>query len=450
MNMLRDVWNDLRTWLIRHSAVRQRAMRTNALAGRLSSVIEDFEPRIVPAALCDLAPAIVQGPDAAAPGDRITVNIEIDNLGAVASPRFQVEIRLSLDDVVDSQDQLLATVTRRKIAADGHAQWSQRLTLPENLPAGAYHIAVVVDPENQVSEQNEANNVLADAATITVFRDTLAGRVKYQKGSRPVEIHALGGELVPINPGITTWIVIHGRDESSASPDLVALARQIDQYQLGDQVLVLDWKKAAASGALGGQGENYIRPVAAWAAQALTDYGFTGLQLNLVGYSWGADVAAELSEDLGDVNSVLAIDPARDYPGGSYNPDLPGEVNFQAHAEHSWAFYATSSFPFGSPVQAGTSQHAVVLTGSDHFGIVSVVTSILALPANNPIAADFSLAALLTGSPLPTWQPDSYSSMGSLDLVNGQFDAVLVATLNGKAVSGLRYFDGSEEQSISA
>ncbi len=446
-----DFWNDLWSTLSGClGAPRRRRPTFSLCANAFGPSIEDFEPRIVPAALCDLTPVVVQGPESAAPGDRITVNLQIDNLGAVASPRFHVAIRLSLDGIMDSQDPLVATVAHRKIAADGNAQWTLRLKLPDILPVGTYHIGVVVDPGDQVPEQDEANNTLADAGTIAVFRNALIGRVKYQKGTKPVEIHALGGELAPINPGITTWIVIHGRDESSDSPDLVALAQQIDQYQSGDQVLVLDWKKAAASGLVGGQGENYIRPVAAWAAQALTEYGFAGQHLNLVGYSWGAEVAAEMSEDLGDVNSILAIDPARDYPGGSYNPDAPGEVDFQAHADHSWAFFATSSFPFGSPISASTAENTIVLTGSDHFGIVSVVTSILALPANNPVAAEFSLVSLLTGAPMPTWQPDKYSSDGSLDIASGKFDAVIVATVNGRSVAVLRYFDGAEEQTISA
>lgn len=437
-------------WLRTHLAVRRRTLRLNTVARKFASAIECFEPRIVPTAMCDLTATIVQGPAAAAPGDRITVDLKIENLGVVTSPRFQIEIRLSLDGIIDSQDQLLATVARRKVAAGANAEWSQRVKLPENLPAGTYHIAVVVDPGNQMAEQNESNNALADAGATAIFRNALTGRVKYLQGTRPVEIHASGDGRAAINPDTTTWIVIHGRNESSTSPDLVTLAQQIDQYQPGDQVLVLDWTKAAASGDLGGQGENYIRPVAAWAAQALTDYGFTGDHLNLVGYSWGAEVAAEISEDLGDVNSILAIDPARDYPGGSYNPDAPGEVDFQAHAAHSWAFFATSNFPFGSPISSSTADNAIVVTGSDHFGIVSVVTSVLALPANSPIAAEFSLAALLTGIPLPTWQQDSYSPLGDLDLVEGTFDAVLMATVNGKSVSALRYFNESEEQTVSA
>ena len=433
---------------MRHSPrVRRRATTAFGFAEyACGGFVEDLEPRVVPAALCDLTPVLIQTPDAAEPGDRIEVNLEIKNLGAATSPRFRVEIRLSADDIIDGQDQLLTTVIRRKIGAGGETQWSQRLKLPDDLTAGNYHIGVIVDPTHQVVEQDDANNALADVATIALFREQLTGRVTIQHRTKSVEIHAVGDAGAAINPDLTTWVVIHGRNESSTSPDLVAMAQQIDQYQAGDQILVLDWTAAAASGALGGQGENYIRPVAAWAAQALTEYGFTGQQLNLVGYSWGAEVAEELAEVLGEVNSILALDPARDYPGGSYDPESPGEVNLQAHAEQSWAFYATAGFPFGSPIVASTAEDAFVLTGSDHFGIVSVVTSILALSVDNPVSNAFSLGRLLTGVPQPIWQQGGYSSVGSLDLVDGEFDAVLVAAINGKAISAVRYFDGSEEE----
>ena len=254
-----------------------------------------------------------------------------------------------------------------------------------------------------------------------------------------------------MDPGLPTWIFIHGRNESPTAPDLVELAQQIDDFQSGDQILVLDWGLAAASGDLGGRGENYIRPVAEWAAAALADYGFSRESLNLVGYSWGAEVAAEIAEEFGKVNSVLAIDPARDYPGGSYNPDAPGEVSLREHAEESWAFYSTSSLQFGSPSVANTAENDIVVVGSDHFDIMRVVISLVALPADNPVAAEFSfLATLLTGASVPAWQVDSYLSTGELDLADGAFDAVLIATPDGKAVATLRYFDSGEEQTVSA
>jgi len=43
-------------------------------------------------------------------------------------------------------------------------------------------------------------------------------------------------------------------------------------------------------------GEDWIKPVAAWAADTLTRYGFVGSRLNLIGHSWGAYVSAEFAE----------------------------------------------------------------------------------------------------------------------------------------------------------
>jgi pimeloyl-ACP methyl ester carboxylesterase len=411
--------------------------------------IESLESRWLPSAVCDLKPSLVNGPESAAPGSRISIQTAVDNLGTSAASKFQVQYRLSLDAVIDDQDPLLATVTRKRISGEGTVQWSQTVTLPSDLPAGTYHISVIVDPANTIPEGNETNNSLADAGTITVASATLSGQVQYLKARRPVDLHVLGNSTASIDPTETTWIVIHGRNESSTSPNLVQLATQIDAYQPGDQVLLLDWRKAAKSGSIGGQGENYIRPVATWAAEALTAYGFSGQQLNLVGYSWGAEVAAEMAEVIGQVNAIMAIDPARDYPGGSYNPEAPGEVDFEAHADQSWAFFASSSLPFGSAINASTAEDAFVVTGSDHFGIVSLVTNLISLADQNAVGSDFPLTQLLTGIPVSTWVGSSYSSLGVLNVGTGTFDAVLIATPNGMAVQSLRFFDGSTEQSVS-
>ncbi len=412
--------------------------------------IESLEPRWLPAAVCDLTPLLLDGPDFAEPGSRISIQTTVDNFGTGGAPKFQVQYRLSLDGIVNDQDLLLTTVTRQRLNGNGEQQWTQSVSLPSDLPAGTYRLGVIVDPANTISEADETNNSLAEAGTIVVGRVSLTGRIHYLKARRPVEIHGLGNTATPIDPAATTWIVIHGRNGSAASPNLVQLADEIDQYQSGDQVLLLDWRKAAKSGTIGGQGENYIRPVASWAAEALTAYGFTGQQLNLVGYSWGAEVAAEMAEALGQVNSILAIDPARDYPGGSYNPEAPGEIDFEAHADQSWAFFASSNPTFGSGINASTAEDAVVVTGSDHFGIVSLVTDLISLPVQNAVGAYFPLTRLLSGLPVPSWIVGSYSSLGVLDQAGGVFDALLIAGPNGLAAQSLKYFDGANEQTILA
>lgn len=412
--------------------------------------VEALELRWLPTPLADLTPAMVQGPDSAEPGGRISIQAKIDNAGDAVAGKFQIEYRLSLDGTVDTQDVLLATVTRKKLAAGSQAQWSQSVTLPANLPAGIYHLAIVIDPANRIAEAKDSNNSLVSSQTILVAATNLTGRVGYLKAHRPVEIVPLGDVGAQIDPTRTTWIVIHGRNQSAASPNVVELAHQLDRYQPGDQVLLLDWNRAAKSSSVGGEGENYIRPVASWAAQALTAYGFTGSQLNLVGYSWGAEIAAEMSEIIGQVNSMVAIDPARDYPGGSYNPEASGEVNFSAHANHSWAFFASSNALFGSAAVATTAENAFVVLNSDHFGIVSLVTNLIAVPGEGGIGSYLSVARLLTGEPEVDWLVNRYSPQGVLDLATGTFEAVLIAATNGTTLESLKFCDSEGEQTIPA
>lgn len=412
--------------------------------------IESLEPRWVPAALSDLTPVLVDGPDIAAPGTKVAVETHVENLDSQASGKFRIEYRLTIDNPVNDHSVLLATVTQKSISGHDESDWSQTLKLPKELATGTYRLLVVVDPADRIPETNESNNSVLAADTIQIAQSALTGRVTFQHKSRPVSISALESSSLFINPSVTTWIVIHGRNQSAASTNIDALATQIDQYQPGDQVLLLDWGKAAASGAIGGQGEDYIRPVAQWAAQALTDYGFVGAQINLVGYSWGAEVAAEMAEVIGSVNSVLAVDPARDYPGGSYNPEAAGEVDLAAHANHSLAFFATSSLAFGSSIVASTAQTAVVATGTDHFGIVTLVTELLALPPQNPVAQLLPLSELLTGLPAAPWDDNSYSSTGIIGTDNGQFEIVLQAKTGEVAVESLSFFENGVEQTVEA
>jgi pimeloyl-ACP methyl ester carboxylesterase len=408
--------------------------------------VETLERRVVLTAVVDLTPTLVQFAPAA-PGDKTTAEATVKNLGPESTKSFQVEFRLSTDATINDQDILIKTVTRRRLGAGAESNWTQKITLPGDLPPGKYFLGVIVDPKHKISEQNEANNVLATPSASDILMTSLNGTVQFGRTKQPVSIKSLGGGDVSINPDITTWLVIHGRNQSAASPDMVQLATTIDGYQPGDQVLLLDWDKAAASGALGGNGENFIKPVAAWAATALQRYGFSGDQLNLVGYSWGSYVAAEMAENLGTVNSVLSIEAAKDYPGGDYNPEVPGEVDFAAHANQSWAFFATGD-SFGSAATSSTAEESFLIDGADHFKAVPLVTEILNPPQAGPLVATIPLSRLLTGTPQPLWPGKSYDVTGKLVNQEAVFDAVIETTPDGQHPVSVRYFDGKDEHTL--
>jgi len=390
--------------------------------------------------------------DYAAKGQSLAIETSIANRSSSdASLDYVVEFRLSLDRTLDSSDLLLGSVTRPGLAVSSLDKWTQQLTIPATALHARYFVTAAVRNSADVLE----DTAIDDQSTSVVF-SSLTGVVSYQGRSSSVFIRSYLGESTPILDSVPTWLVIHGRNSSPSSPNLVQLGTALDGVQPGDQVLVLDWSGAAASGSLGGAGENFIKPVATWGASALSVYGFTGGQLNIVGHSWGAYVGVELAERLpaprgkpGQANSIIAIDPATDFPGGSYNPLARGEVNFARNSKFSWAFYATGG-AFGSSVTASTAHESFVVTSTDHSKLVNVVAELVTLAAL-PTASPASLGGqfvfdrlLVSHSPNPAWRANSYQSSGRR-INTGTFEAVVRATPDGLGVKSLTFVAGLQE-----
>jgi pimeloyl-ACP methyl ester carboxylesterase len=233
------------------------------------------------------------------------------------------------------------------------------------------------------------------------------------------------------------------------------LSAAIDGYSPADQVLVLDWSAAAASGWIGGAGENYIIPVGTWMAGKLSSYGLTPDELNLVGHSWGAYVAAETAERVPapvgttpQVNSIVALDPAADYPGGSYNPTSSGQVNFARNSQIAWALYANGGL-YGSATTAATADESIVVRGSDHTKLVNVFTDVVRMNydgrqnggTTGSIVANLKLDRLLAPALNTAWVLNSYTSSGSK--ASGPFEAVIEAASGGTALRTFRYVNSS-------
>jgi len=279
----------------------------------------------------------------------------------------------------------------------------------------------------------------------------LQGTVSCNSKTHTVYLRPSTGNGAMIRNDVPTWIVIHGRNSSPSSANLVQLAAALDGYSISDQVLVLDWSAAAASGLLGGAGENCIKPVATWASSTLAGYGLSPDKLNLAGHSWGAYVAAELAErqPTAQVNSIVALDPAIDYWGGSYNPTASGEVNFARNSRFSWAFYAYGG-SLGSATTASTADESFVVKSTDHSKLVNAVANLVSIinarPAARQIDEQFVTQAgelrLLVGIPHPSWIPNSYSSSGKRS-ATGTFEAVITATRDKLGVLSLEFYNGS-------
>jgi len=396
--------------------------------------------------------------DHAMPGQEVAIEAAVANRSASdTSLDYVVEFRWSSDPVIDATDLLLAAIARPGLAPAAFDEWTQQVAIPESATHASYYVGMTLR-----SDGGAITDTALDHQSVAIVYSSLNGSVSYQGRVNSVAIRSYLGESVPILDDVPTWLVIHGRNSSPTSPNLVQLDHALERVQPGDQVLVLDWSAAAASGSLGGAGENFIKPVASWAASVLSGYGVSGAELNLVGHSWGAYVGAELAERMpaspgttaGQVNSIIAVDPAVDYPGGSYNPLARGEVNFARNSKYSWAFYAVRG-TFGSATTAATADEAFLVTASDHSKVVNVVADLFTLatsPAAGPtsLGGQFSFERLLvTHSPNSTWRPNSYDSVGRRTN-RGTFEAVVSATSDGFEVGSLKFATKQREFIYSA
>jgi pimeloyl-ACP methyl ester carboxylesterase len=249
-----------------------------------------------------------------------------------------------------------------------------------------------------------------------------------------------------INPSKQTWIVIHGRKSSSINTsggNIPRLAQAIASQQKDDQVLVLDWSDAARDPDLPDyhafSHEDWIEPVAEWAATALTTYGFSGSSLNLVGHSWGGSMTDEIAKRVpGGVNTIVALDPAENggidvgqvlrIAGGSYNPELKfglpsAQINFARDSKFSWAFHTSLDGSELTPTSAHES--FVVDTGLDlilppdaHDAAVNFFSYVLEHSTDNIGATIplFQLQRLLTHTAGP-WVPDQCTTLPFLDVL---------------------------------
>ena len=253
-----------------------------------------------------------------------------------------------------------------------------------------------------------------------------------------------------------TWIIIHGRDDTVLGAKgewarKIGDAIHADEGTKNDQILLLDWSEAAKSSQWVFDSEDWIEPVAIAASDLLRDLGFQGDNVYLIGHSWGAYVSAEIGEriplrdgsSLKRVHSLVALDPARDYVLGAYNPEA--SVNFTASALRSWAF--RSSY-LGSSYTPSTADEAIAVSTSTldsinaHSSIKAIFTDLLERP-NNGVSQHFRLSRLISGT-LDPWRTNQYyHQLLPIELVHYYYEAHLYSTVDSQRPHQLNYISAN-------
>ena len=116
-------------------------------------------------------------------GNSFSVNYQIQNTGVGTAAASTTKFYLSKDNVINANDYFLGSAFIGSLASNtSTANLTQNLTLPGAGNAfcsggdGTYHIGMIVDGNNNVSETNEANN-----ASTGEFKDYESLLINYTK-----------------------------------------------------------------------------------------------------------------------------------------------------------------------------------------------------------------------------------------------------------------------------
>ena len=116
----------------------------------------------------DLTPTNIQGPTTMWPGSIANITYSVGNVGSTDADAMRVDFYLSADALITTTDVFMARVTSPAITGGSGGTYTITTTVPQSVPTGTYYLGVIVDSTNLIGETNEANNVLAAAATTLV------------------------------------------------------------------------------------------------------------------------------------------------------------------------------------------------------------------------------------------------------------------------------------------
>src|SRR3989338_3241464 len=199
------------------------------------------------------------------------------------------------------------------------------------LPAGTYTLTISDDTDYEsttIFEQSYISTLTADielgmnVKPYTTQR--IEGRISIPESGKTFDVsmgvaeferlpngdweRVKSNETKSLNPSLPVWVPIHGWNNSERTAAMEELARSFTT--MGYQTVMIDWKEAADSIALGGA--DWTPAVGTWVANQLKAAGFKGENINLAGYSWGSYVAYFVGQSFGEVNSIVAMDSAAD------------------------------------------------------------------------------------------------------------------------------------------
>ncbi len=99
-----------------------------------------------------------------APGEDISIDVQIQNIGGSASGGFSITYYASTDSTITAADTSLGSDNRSSLNAGQSSSFSTTATFPGNLAEGSYFIGAIIN----INDANNANNSAVDGVAITI------------------------------------------------------------------------------------------------------------------------------------------------------------------------------------------------------------------------------------------------------------------------------------------
>lgn len=185
----------------------------------------------------DLVLAKVTAPQSAVPGGTLLVNVTVKNEGSVAAGPFRISLYLSPDALITEQDQELGYGEVTDLGPGMLRDGSAELVIPSDLIPGTYYLGVKVDSGLEVSEKNEANNILFADKMVAVSEPTVE---KPTVVTLPdLMVPDLSSDLKGITGGIMNVTTsIRNSGTGNAGPFVVELYLSSDNVLSDEDVLI--------------------------------------------------------------------------------------------------------------------------------------------------------------------------------------------------------------------
>ena len=115
----------------------------------------------------------ITAPPTAYKGSQIAVSSTFTNQGTVAAGAFEAGVYLSTDQTINASDVFAGSCAVPNLAAGAAGACNGSFPIPAAVVPGNYYVGLLVDRQNQVIENAEADNGVAAASSTEVLRNPL-------------------------------------------------------------------------------------------------------------------------------------------------------------------------------------------------------------------------------------------------------------------------------------